>query len=501
MSASIERARLRQWHDPAVVFAALYGADPYAVWLDAGPEAVTGVSYLGAASARSRFVTASVRENMVTVSVPGDPSAADITVPGTIFDFLRRDRVERGLPGAGNAPTDHAHAGVDAGGFQLGWVGWLGYELGVQTVGAPAHDSRTTDAALLDLDRVIVFDHRMKTVTLLAREGIVDWARNVQDVLEGGLADAPNDVPNPPLLDPAVARWRHSPRQYAELIDRCQAAIHAGDAYQLCLTNEIRLDLHPAPDTVYSRLRAENPSHHGGLLRFGDVSLLSSSPEQFLAVSQTGLVTTKPIKGTRARSLDPGLDAALRDELVASDKERAENLMIVDLMRNDLGRIARLGSVCVTSLLGVESYATVHQLVSTIEAWLAPGIRGIDAVEACFPAGSMTGAPKRSAMTLLDALEAGPRGIYAGAFGYLGDDGAIDLAMVIRSIVIAPDGVSIGTGGGITALSDPAEEIAETRLKVAALLRALGVSASPEPASGSGVGNLEGWTAPARASA
>ena len=149
--------------------------------------------------------------------------------------------------------------------------------------------------------------------------------------------------------------------------------------------------------------------------------------------------------------------------------------MIVDLMRNDLGRIAQLGTVTVSHLLAVESYAHVHQLVSTIEARLADGVTSTDAVAACFPAGSMTGAPKLSAMTILDGLEGGPRGIYAGAFGYFGLDGAVDLAMVIRSIVLDAAGVTIGTGGGITALSDPVEEIEETRVKAAALLAALGV--------------------------
>ena len=241
--------------------------------------------------------------------------------------------------------------------------------------------------------------------------------------------------------------------------------------------------MRPHPVDAYLALRAGSPSHHGGLLRFGDTALLSASPEQFLTVTPGGLITTKPIKGTRARSRMADRDRELRDELEGSDKERAENLMIVDLMRNDLGRIAELGSVQVTNLLAVESYAHVHQLVSTVEARLAAGLTGVDAVASCFPAGSMTGAPKISAMTILDALECGPRGLYAGAFGYLGRNGAVDLAMVIRSIVLSPDGASIGTGGGITALSDPLEEIEETRLKAAALLAVLGV-----PRSGAATG-------------
>jgi anthranilate/para-aminobenzoate synthase component I len=273
-------------------------------------------------------------------------------------------------------------------------------------------------------------------------------------------------------------RWRHGPDRYAELIAECQEAIHRGDAYQLCLTNEISVDAHPEPLEAYLTLRASSPTHHGGLLRFGEISLLSASPEQFLAVTVGGHVTTKPIKGTRKRASGLARDLELRAELESSEKERAENLMIVDLMRNDIGKIARLGSVGVSKLLTVESYAHVHQLVSTIEAELADGLRGIDAVEASFPAGSMTGAPKISAMRILDGLEAGPRGIYSGAFGYLGLDGAVDLAMVSRSIVLDAAGARIGTGGGITALSVAAEEIEETQIKARALLAVLG--AEPE---------------------
>jgi anthranilate synthase component 1 len=258
------------------------------------------------------------------------------------------------------------------------------------------------------------------------------------------------------------------------MIRECKARIAAGDAYQLCLTTEARVDARPAPVETYLALRRANPSHHGALLRVGDISLLSSSPEQFLSVSRSGVIESRPIKGTRPRGADPEADAALAHELESSEKERAENLMIVDLMRNDIGRVSRIGSVEVPSLLQVEHYATVHQLVSTVRGQLEAGLDGIDAVLACFPAGSMTGTPKSSATTILDRLEGAPRGIYSGAFGYFGLDGRIDLAMVIRSIVLSPDGASIGSGGGITAMSDPHEELAEVKLKAAALLAVLG---------------------------
>ena len=308
------------------------------------------------------------------------------------------------------------------------------------------------------------------------------WAAELAATIERahGTSVPSAGQPAHPAVDAPAARWRHDPARYAELIAECQAAIVRGDAYQLCLTNRIDVDVRADPASTYLALRASSPSHHGGFLRFGDVALLSASPEQFLLVEPDGMVSTKPMKGTRPRSEDPATDRALRAELLASEKERAENLMIVDLMRNDLGRIAVLGSVSVPSLLEVEEYAHVHQLVSTVRARIAPPATALDVVRAAFPAGSMTGAPKHSAMSILHELEQGPRGVYSGVFGRLGLDGSADLAMVIRSIVLTSTGASIGTGGGITALSDPDEEIEETRVKARALLAVLGAASSSE---------------------
>lgn len=479
MPGTVRSIPLEGWRDPADVFLALYRRNSHSFWLDAGADAVAGVSYLGAASSRSRLATASIAQGTVTVTVPGQPDRPPEVTRQSIFDFVRTELAER--------PDFAADGPVD--GFRLGWVGWLGYELGAQALAVPARTSRYPDAALLYVDRLIRFDHAARSVTflLLDRHGddpaIGDeWADSIRAALRtdahmSAVASRPVAAP----LAPGTAVWRHSAGEYIELIRACQEAIRRGDAYQVCLTNEVRVDVRPDPVDAYLALRTGSPTHHGGLLRFGDTALLSASPEQFLAVTPGGRVTTKPIKGTRPRSPDPRRDDELKRELETSEKERAENLMIVDLMRNDLGRIAELGSVAVTTLLEVESYAHVHQLVSTVEANLAPGLSAIDAIESCFPAGSMTGAPKISAMTLLHELEEGPRGIYAGAFGYLGADGGADLAMVIRSIVLDPDGASIGTGGGITALSDALEEIEETRIKASALLAVLGAPL-PSPA-------------------
>jgi anthranilate synthase component 1 len=224
---------------------------------------------------------------------------------------------------------------------------------------------------------------------------------------------------------------------------------------------------------TYRRLRAATPAHHGGLVVSGPVALASASPERFLEIAD-GMVRTRPIKGTRPRGETAETDAALAAELVASEKERAENVMIVDLMRNDLSRVCVPGTVAAERLLEVESYAAVHQLVSTVAGRLETGTTVGDVLDAAFPAGSMTGAPKLSAMTILHDLERGPRGVFAGCFGWVGDDGALDLAMVIRSVVTHPGGAYVGAGGGITWHSVAADEVAEVGVKARGPLAALG---------------------------
>ncbi|MDH6533141.1 para-aminobenzoate synthetase component 1 [Aurantimicrobium minutum] len=450
MTRQLQRARLAQWRDPAAVYAELAAEAVAAVWLDAGPYATDGLSYIGIPS------TAPLTESVEHGDV-------------TIFERLRA-ALEH------DSAVDTTVARED--GFALGWVGWFGYELASHTAGVPTSEAATPDAAFVYLDWALEFDHEFRTCDLILLGSHDECARKLGN-LETQLADALPPTPLPAsAVTPERVRWRHSATRYQELVLACLAAITAGDAYQLCLTNEVHVSGEFTALEVYLRLRQENPSHHGGLLLIGGVALLSSSPEVFLRVDASGHLTTKPIKGTRARSHDQALDDALAAELISSDKERAENLMIVDLMRNDVGRVAELGSVHVDTLLEVESYENVHQLVSTVSAQLAAGFSAVDAIEVCFPAGSMTGAPKISAMNILHKLEQGPRGMYAGAFGYLGIDGTANLAMVIRSIVLTSQGASIGTGGGITSGSIPQAELEETWVKVAPLLRALGVEST-----------------------
>lgn len=458
--------------DPAALFESLVTDDQHVVWFDAGPDAVTGTSVLGMTSEASRVVTESVRDGTVRVRGTGGVASGDAVHPGGILDFLRADNASVG--GFGDA------AALVTGAEGLGWAGWLGYESGARAAGAPVAGARHADAALIFVDRAVVFDHDRRTASVLALESADPeaWRRQVEQAAARARQKTPRAVA---ANDAGAPVWRHADDAYLGLIEQCQSAIRRGDAYQLCLTNEVRVAGRFDPVRTWLALREASPTHNGGFVRIDGVCLVSASPEQFLTVSADGLVRTRPIKGTRPRGETVARDLALRGELEASEKERAENIMIVDLMRNDLGRVCAAGTVTVTELLAVESYAQVHQLVSTVQGRLAAGRTALDAVAACFPAGSMTGAPKLSAMRILHRLEAGARGPYAGCFGRFAIDGSATLSMVIRSIVIDAGEASVGAGGGITALSVPEEELAEMHLKARSLLAVLSAHAdAPE---------------------
>jgi para-aminobenzoate synthetase len=242
----------------------------------------------------------------------------------------------------------------------------------------------------------------------------------------------------------------------------------------VCLTTELCSAATVPPFAAYRALRARNPAPFAALVRLGELSVLSSSPERFLRVDRARTVESKPIKGTTPRSADPAEDARLRDRLRASADFRAENLMIADLVRNDLGKVCALGSIHVPGLMVVESHATVHQLVSVVRGTLRPGVGALDAVRASFPGGSMTGAPKLRTMEIIDALEGRPRGVYSGALGFLSVNGTADLNIVIRTLVVTPRGMSVGAGGAILAGSDADAEVEEMLLKARAVLDAIG---------------------------
>jgi para-aminobenzoate synthetase len=268
---------------------------------------------------------------------------------------------------------------------------------------------------------------------------------------------------------------------YQADVQECLRQLVDGESYEICLTTKLHLPWPESDDdsAFYRRLRRANPAPYGAFLRIGDVTVLSSSPERFLRIERDGQVETRPIKGTAPRDPDPALDAALAEELVAGAKNQAEHLIIVDLLRNDLGRVCEIGSVRVARYLAVRSYRTVHQLVSTIQGRLNPAVSAVDCVRHCFPGGSMTGAPKQRTMEIIDRLETEARGVYSGALGYFGLSGGADLSIVIRTAVKNGADLSIGAGGAIVLASDARAEYEEMLLKAAAPLRAYRTAAEP----------------------
>ena len=260
---------------------------------------------------------------------------------------------------------------------------------------------------------------------------------------------------------------------YLEAVARVIDYVFAGDIFQANLSQRLEAPLVGTPLELYRRLRHRNAAPFAAYLDFGDLAIASSSPERFLRVDPDGRVETRPIKGTRPRGLSPEHDAALAQALVESGKDRAENVMIVDLLRNDLSRVCRPGSVRVPELFALEHYPTVHHLVSTVVGELAPAQGPVDVLRAAFPGGSITGAPKVRAMQIIAELEPTQRAVYCGSIGYLSRTGALDTSIVIRTYLVLGRDVYVQVGGGIVADSDPDEEYQETLDKARGLVVAL----------------------------
>ncbi|MBW3665781.1 MAG: aminodeoxychorismate synthase component I [Actinobacteria bacterium] len=461
------RARHRTlgvWTDPTTAFVQLFGDSSEAFWLDSS-AVIPGrsrFSFMGDASGPlAELVTYDVRRGLVTTRGAG----GSLTHPGPLLDHLDRRLRERRVPRA-DLP------------FQLGYVGYLGYELKAECGGRERHRADTPDAAMVFADRVVAFDHREREIHLLClvpAPGGADWIDRTSRRLSE-LADVPEPPPRQATghRSPTVpVTFRHRPDEYLDLIAECQREIRDGESYEICLTNTLRAQVPVDPLRTYLLYRRANPAPYGAFLRFGDLAVLSASPERFLRVTPDGTVESEPIKGTRPRGRTASEDRRLAAELRGSVKDRAENLMIVDLTRNDVGAVCEIGSVRAPRLFDVESYATMHQLVSTVRGALRSDATAVDAVRSAFPGGSMTGAPKKRTMEIIDRLEAGPRGVYSGALGYLGLDGAADLSIVIRTMVVTSGGAGIGVGGAIVALSDPRAELEEAMLKGRAALDTL----------------------------
>ncbi|MGX7728549.1 aminodeoxychorismate synthase component I [Rhodococcus sp. 2H158] len=474
----LESRRIEHNPDPQRVFEALFAEGPHSFWLDgsAATEPNSRFSILGDGSGpRAEFVTYSVAETLVREQRAGAPVAEFHT---TFFDHVDRRLAERTVARRDDLPFA----------FALGYVGYLGYELKADTGGQLVHTSPIADAAMVFADRAVVLDHEARCCYLLAlseRTGepaTTAWFDETAAVLESlpESATAPATAPLVRAERDLQVRLRHEPQRYLELIAQSIAEIRSGETYEVCLTNAATVERSVDPLHTYATLRELSPTPYSALLRFPEVSVLSASPERFLRVGPDRVVESKPIKGTRPRGTTEDADRALRQSLLDSEKDQSENLMIVDLVRNDLSRVCVPGSVHVPKLFDVETYAAVHQLVSTVRGTLRPDATAVDCVRAAFPGGSMTGAPKLRTMEIIDKLEDGPRGVYSGALGYLSPTGAADLSIVIRTMVATEHEVGFGIGGAIVALSDPADELEETMVKAVAMRRTLSVNEPPE---------------------
>jgi len=450
---------------------ALFGAEP---WLSFRARRTRERSALGRLCAE------------VSVEAHGSRVRTSVADPFVMLgELLREHAVD---------PSTYAAAPLP---LRAGAVGYVGYEAGQMLERLPAdlrtgeglpdialffHDwviarSRTTGATWLSVlgrgdteDEARAESERTRVrIAGLAREAFAgDIRERASDGASG--SDLASDAA---LLAAAGAVETVARDAYLAKVRTAKEHIAAGDAFEICLTHRIDAPFDGDAFALFQELRRANGAPYAAFLDLPEAAIVSSSPERFLALGPDRIAESRPIKGTRRRAANREEDERLAADLRASTKDRAENAMIVDLVRNDLGRVCRYGSVVVPDLYAVESYATVHQLVSTVRGELAPGREGVDLLRACFPPGSMTGAPKIEAMTILERLEPTERGVYAGALGWFDFAGTLDLSVVIRTIVVIAGRAYLHVGGAVVSDSDPADEHDESLVKARALLAAL----------------------------
>jgi len=379
----------------------------------------------------------------------------------------------RGIPGgAGASDPFAALAGMAASGGS--WLGWLAYEAGAWV--EPAAHWPSPDMAVLWAarhDPLIHFD-RLERQCWLEGQDTARLAAMEARILALEASSPPAD-PAWPGVDPDRWHWHTTSGGFEEGVRRLRAWIASGDLFQANLTLCRSCDLPAPPDplALYARLRRHCPAPFSGLAVAGAEAVVSASPERFLRLDGEGLVQTRPIKGTRPRGATPEADAAAAAALVCDPKDRAENVMIVDLLRNDLGRVCRPGTIRVPQLVALESYAQVHHLTSVVEGQLREGASVVDLLRACWPGGSISGAPKVRACQRLHELEPVPRGPYCGSLFHLGAQGGFDSSILIRTLMVRGTHLRAHAGGGIVADSDPASEAAEMGWKLLPLLEAL----------------------------
>ena len=465
----------------------LSGGAEYSFWLDSAREEspMSVASYVGVVPAQ-----------LSPLRVDSARAAAE---SGAEDPFAQLEAV---LACAPRVHPDTAAATGLPEGLRGGYVGYFGYEAraamglehGHPVPGyLPAHEAPTPDSLWLPAVRYLVHEHARPGAA--ARSWLVGdepWCEAAEQLLSAALTPVLNAVlntagecasenapVNAPVNAPELAELLLFPapaaEAYMDSVRASQHEIYEGNSYEVCLTAQTNARIpNPSPELffeLYRRQRAHNSAPYAAYLRCGDFSVLSSSPERFLSVDEQRNAQTKPIKGTVPRGATPEEDAAAAAWLRTDEKTRAENLMIVDLLRNDLSTVSDPASVRVPVLMGVESYSTVHQLVSTVSSRLREGVSAVAAARACFPGGSMTGAPKPSTMQIIERLEGRARGVYSGALGFVSADGSANLSIVIRTLVAHDDGaVTLAAGGAVVADSDPAAEYEEMLTKLRAAL-------------------------------
>ncbi|HEU4906899.1 MAG TPA: aminodeoxychorismate synthase component I [Solirubrobacterales bacterium] len=458
--------------DAELAFTSLYGDSENAFWLDSSrTDGDARFSFMGDdGGPLGARVTYDVTAREVRVDRGGEVELRS----ESIFDYLAGE-LANPRPERPELPFE----------FDCGFAGWFGYELKAECGGDAAHESALPDAAFVFAGRMIAFDHTAGDTYLLclaepggeqeAEEWLAITARRLESPPAANWSlSGVHSPPNRSIGDASRPRLARSRERYLEEIAECQRLLGEGETYEVCLTNSVVADPGELePLELYRRLRRVNPAPFSSFVRFGETAVLSSSPERFLRIGRDGWVEAKPIKGTSRRGATPAEDVRLAERLRADEKNRAENLMIADLLRNDLGSVCEAGTVHVPALIGVESYETVHQLVTTVRGLLREERTALDCIRACFPPGSMTGAPKRRTMRIIDELEGSARGVYSGAIGYLGLGGGCDLSVAIRAIVLDGAKATVGAGGAIVAQSHPEAEYEEMLLKAGAALRAI----------------------------
>lgn len=443
------------WVTPHELFHA-FADEPFALFLDSATAQATHDASL---HGRWSFIAVDPFETMVWRK--GDE--------GIPFSRLKERMAELAAP---------AHSGLPP--FAGGAAGYFGYDLGRTLERQRAKPRAVDDQGLPDMalgfyDAVVAFDHIERRASIVAPSE--ERANALRPRIENATSRATTVAAKALAFRSNFTRDGYE-RAVAKVVDY----IHAGDIFQANLSQrfEARLAAGDTPYQLYLRLREESPAPFASFFNFGDGVLVSSSPERFLLVHDRE-VETKPIKGTRPRGRTLEEDAEHAADLLSSEKDRAENVMIVDLLRNDISRACEDGSVIVEKLCALERFAQVHHLVSTVRGKLRGDQSHVDLLAACFPGGSITGAPKLRAMEIIDELEPTTRGPYCGAIGYLGFDGAMDTSIAIRTMVVKGDRVTFQAGGGITADSDPTTEYEETLTKARGMARALGVEIAAEP--------------------